>query len=121
MRILGLATAIVATSSLIGFSLPASAWPDLSYATFTRSYSSATCLAQAKAAFLSIGWTNAHPSGEPSFAIAAENEKLSAVIMCIGGSEIGSLLDCQIIVTVAGGSDDMGSNLRDQLANYMKR
>jgi hypothetical protein len=121
MRISVLATAILATVSPIGFSMPASAWPDLSYATFTRSYSSATCLAQAKAAFLSIGWANAHPSGQPSIAIAADNEKLSAVIMCVGGSEIGSLLDCQIIITVAGGSDDMGSNVRDQLANYMKR
>jgi len=121
MRQTALATAVLATSSLVGASRPALAWPDLSYATFTRSYSSATCLAQAKAAFLSIGWTNAHLSGEPSFAIAAETDKLSAVIMCVGGSSIGSLLDCQIIITVAGGSDDMASNVRDQLANYMKR
>ena len=125
MRTFGLATAVLATLPLIGFSTPASAGPDLSYATVDRDYDTDSCLTYARAAFPSIGWTNVHSSGQPSLSISADNDKLSGIIMCLGGRylgpdsphDFGSL----VVVVVAGGDDDIASNARGQLVNYMKR
>jgi hypothetical protein len=121
MRIFVLAAAILATPSLIGFSMPASAGPPLSYATMNRDYSTDSCRTNAKAAFVSIGWTNVQSSGQPSLSISADNGKLSAVIVCLGGRYLNPDFGSLVVVAVAGGSDDSANNARDQLMTYMKR
>jgi hypothetical protein len=121
MRTFVLAAAILATLSLIGFSKPASAGPPLSYATIDRDYSTDSCRTRAKAAFLSMGWTNVQSSGQPSLSISADNDKVSAVIICLGGRYLNPDFGSLVVIVVAGGRDDIASNARDQLVNYMKR
>jgi len=92
-------------------SIPARAAPAISWWSDDFDEDQDVCVSRAQNAFTREGWTNIKTGGNAGRSVYADKDRLSGLVLCLGGS---------VIVVVTGGDGDLAPNGCDRLEYYMK-